>query len=331
MMRLVPPRTTLKRMYFEALHAFGYEQRLFEGLRARRQMVVLNMHEIAPVDRDFYAPLDPRDFEELLAFIEPRFRVTTLRARHEVDPADPRPRLILSFDDGYKSFVEYAMPLLARFGFPANQNVIGESLETGLPPWNARLNDFLNAAPSYLINELRLPGFKLRLSSARHDERARFGVALSRFLKLRPRAERAPMWARVQELVDRGGFSDSTRMMTVADVRQAAATHEIGAHSYHHESMAYEPLTYFEEDLGRCERLFKQVLELPLDIYAFPNGSYRDEHVDVLLARGVRHVLIVGEKVASGAGETVPRITMSAQSAIEARFQAVGLRAQGVL
>lgn len=331
MMRLLPPRTTLKRRYFELLHALGHDQRLFDGLRARHRMVVLNMHEVAPVDRDFYPPLDPRDFEEMLAFIEPRFNVTTLRGRDQVDPADPRPRLILSFDDGYKSFVEYAMPILAKFGFPANQNVIGQSLETGLPPWNARLNDFLNAAPAHLINELRLPGFNLRLSSRRADERARFGFALSRYLKLRPNAERAPMWARVQEVVDRGGFVEATRMMTVDDVKEAAKLHEIGAHSFHHESMAYESLQYFDDDLRQCERVFRDVLGLPFDIYAFPNGSFREDNLELLRQRGVAHILIVGEKIASGHGDVLPRITMSAQSALEARFQVVGLRAQGVL
>ncbi|MCC6648023.1 MAG: polysaccharide deacetylase family protein [Polyangiaceae bacterium] len=321
----------LKRGYFELLHAAGHEARLLEGLRARQRLVVLNLHEVAPVDRDFYAPLDPRDFEELLDFIEPRFRVTTVRARHEVDPSDPRPRLVLSFDDGYKSFVEYAMPILHRRGLVANQNVIGRSVETGEPPWNARLHDFLNAAPSYLINELRLPGFKLRLSGSRPDERARFGVALSRFLKLRPTVERAPLWARVEELIDRGGFSVSTRMMTIDDVKQAAQTHEIGAHSYRHESMAYEPLAFFERDLAECERVFRDVLQLPLDIYAFPNGSFRDDHLSTLRSRGVPHILIVGEKVATGRGDVVPRITLSAASAREATFQAVGLRAQGAL
>ena len=331
MKRLLPARSTLKRYYFQALHALGHDQKLFEGLKAAHRLVVVNMHEVAPVDRDFYPPLDPSDFEEMLAFIEPRFRVTTLRERHEVDPKDPRPRLVLSFDDGYKSFVEYAVPILAKFGFRANQNVIGQALETGLPPWNARLNDFLNAAPARLVNELRLPGFGLRLSSPRSEDRAKFGFALSRFLKLRPSAERAPMWARVQELVDRGGYVDATRMMSIEEVKQAAALHEIGAHSYNHESMAYESLQFFDEDLSKCERLFRDVLGLPLDIYAFPNGSYRDDHLDLLRARGVRHVLIVGEKVGSGIGDVVPRITLSAQSALEARFQVVGLRAQGVL
>ncbi len=328
---MFPPRAALKRAYFRAMAAIGRDGALLRA-RAREAVVtVLNLHEVTPHPRPFWPPMSPEDFDELLGFAKREFFVTSLRA-HAAGERDPRgkPPIVFSFDDGYASFVEHAMPILAKHAVVANQNVIGESVETGAPPWNARLNDFLNWASASLVNELRLPGFSRRLASRSVDEKARFGVALSRFLKTRSRAEREPLWARVEEVMDRSGFTSSTRMMRVDDVRAAAKEHEIGAHAFSHESMSYEPTGFFEEDFTRCEALFRDRLGLPLDTYAFPNGSYRPELIDVLRRRGVQHILLVNERLATGVHGIYTRLTLSPQSAVEARFQALGWKSQGV-
>ena len=50
-------------------------------------------------------------------------------------PVDP---VIITFDDGYASFMDYAYPLLRGYGFKATINVIGEYVGTYVPElWNA--------------------------------------------------------------------------------------------------------------------------------------------------------------------------------------------------
>lgn len=328
---MVPSRSALKQVYFRAMGALGRDGALLDAIRKADATVILNIHEVSPDPRPFWPPLSPDDFDELLSFVTREFHVTSFRARAAGERSKSgKPELILSFDDGYSSFTEHAMPLLHKHRVVANQNIIGESVETGRSPWNTRLNDFLNWASVSLINELRLPGFFERLSSPSADDKTRFGIALSRFLKLRSRAEREPLWRRIEEVMDRNGFVPTTRMMGIAEVVEAAKEHEIGAHSYSHESMAYESTEFFEKDLVECERLFRDRLKLPLDIYAFPNGAYRPELIDVARAHGIEHILLVSEKLATGTGGVFTRLTFSPQSGVEARFQALGWKSQGV-
>jgi len=42
---------------------------------------------------------------------------------HSLLEVDTRPAVVLSFDDGYQDFVEYAMPVLAKHGVKVNFNV----------------------------------------------------------------------------------------------------------------------------------------------------------------------------------------------------------------
>ncbi|HEU4532455.1 MAG TPA: polysaccharide deacetylase family protein, partial [Polyangiaceae bacterium] len=321
-------RGALKRAAFGLLGLARVDLRLADGLGREGATIVLSLHRVSPLPNPYWSPLHPNLFEALLRFLGEHFSVRGLG--DDAKPCWGRPCVVLSFDDGYYDFVEYAMPTLERFGFTANQNVIPACVASGEPPWNVKIYDFLNAAPPALLAELRPPGFDAPPPGAGAAARARYGAALSRFLKMRPRAERAPLWAHVAEVMARLDAAP-TRMMREADVRAAAAAHHhVGAHSYEHDSMGFESDEFLARDVDRCAEFFRDRLGLPLDTYAFPNGSYRPSQLGVLRAKGIKHILLVDEQVRAGGGDLYPRLTFSAESAAEARLRAAGFRSRGM-
>ncbi len=264
-------------------------------------------------------------FDELLGFLRQHFHVSTFRDLAAVE--DARPCAVLSFDDGYYNFAEYAMPILDKHGLAANLNVIPNCVLTGEPPWNVRLYDFLNSVPRSLINEIRIPAFDGRLADDSADCKVRYGLAISRFLKNRPRRERTELWSEVSAVMARGSDLKATRMMSTADVRDAAAVHEIGVHSYSHESMEFEDEEFFEDDFQKCVGYFHEELRLPLQIYAFPNGSYRPEQITYLEKQGIQRILLVGEDYAGRDQRVLPRFTIYGATSAEARIRALGYNA----
>jgi peptidoglycan/xylan/chitin deacetylase (PgdA/CDA1 family) len=298
----------------------------FWRLKQDNAVIVLNLHRISPVHNPFWAPLSPTLFEQLLQFLQTEFTVTTLGRLQHFN--SDKPVAVLSFDDGYADFTEYAAPLLRKYGFAVNMNVIPAAIESGLPPWNVRLYDWLASASVDLIRSIRLAGFTAQLAADDIDSKAHFGLAISRFLKQRPRREREELWRKIEPMVDSLPMNSYTRMMRKQDVLQAARDHEIGVHSYTHESMAFESDEFFYDDFRSCCQYFGQVLNLPLAIYAFPNGSYRANQVDYLLQHGVSHVLLVGEKFGRRSDRVLPRITVAPESWPELRFTALGYRAR---
>jgi hypothetical protein len=64
-------------------------------------------------------------------------------------------------------------------------------------------------------------------------------------------------------------------------------------------------------------------LGLPMFIYAFPNGSYREEQIDIARDSGVRHILLVDENFA-GRSSVHKRFTFDAKTQAEAQFKALG-------
>lgn len=319
-------RNVLKRLYFRLLQLTQADRRLLRSICQSRRMVVLSLHRVSPQGNPFWNPLHPLLFEELLVFIKRHFRVTSLGVPHE---DAPRPPLVLSFDDGYRDFVEYAMPILQRHGIRANQNIIPACVETGQPPWTMQLYDFLQAAPRSLVNEIRLDGFSQRLRSDQDEHKVQYGLALSRFLKHRSRHERQALWPPIAAVMAKAnGTVRQTPMMRLEDVRTAATVHDIGAHAYAHDSMGLESDAFFTDDLARCQEFFRRQLARPLTIYAFPNGSYRPEQISMLQEQGVRHILLIDEQLASPEARILPRLTIYGDSSLELQFHVLGYRAR---
>lgn len=319
-------RDTLKHLYFRLLRLAGSDRRLLGNIRKQDLVVILNLHQVSPVSNPFWSPLNPAVFDELLTFLKQNFSVCTLGDLASVSGS--RPCAVLSFDDGYYNFIEFAMPILKQHGLTANMNVIPACVITGAPPWNVRLYDFLNSVPRNLVDEIRLPGFEARLVDDSAEAKVRYGLQISRFLKNRPRRERLELWSEVSKVMDRAAQIKTTRMMDAADVREAAATHEIGVHSYSHESMKFEDDDFFQDDFQKCVNYFRQELQLPLEIYAFPNGSYRRDQISYLDNQGIKRILLVGENYARREQKVLPRFTIYGATPAEAMIRALGYNAR---
>lgn len=319
-------RDTLKQLYFRLLSLSGYDRRLLGNIRRQDLLVILNLHQVSPVSNPFWPPLKPEVFDELLGFLKRHFHVSKFGDLAAAE--NSRPCAVLSFDDGYYNFVEYATPILDKHGLSANLNIIPNCVLTGEPPWNIRLYDFLNSVPYKLINEIRIAGFDRRVGDDDSYSKLRYGLAISRFLKSRPRCERTELWSEVSAVMARASDLKSTRMMNASDVHDAAVAHEIGVHSYSHESMEFEEEEFFENDFKKCEEYFREELRLPLEIYAFPNGSYRPEQIAYLEKQGIQRILLVGESYAQRGLRVLPRFTVYGATPAETRIRALGYNAR---
>lgn len=313
----------LKKIYYSGLSLLSADRFRLQKIKRENKIAVLNLHGISPKENPYWSPLHPRIFEELLCFLQKNFKVCTFEELKSNENSD-KPLAVLSFDDGYYDFIEYALPLLEKYRMRANMNVIPQCAETGKPIWNVRLYDYLNAASHELINEIKLPGFDGNLSDDTRAAKIEYGLRISRFLKKRPRREREELWQSIEPFLEQSSYRQ-TRMMTTEEIRSIADKAEIGAHSFAHESMGFEDFDYFSRDFFDCAVYFREKLNQTLTIYAFPNGSYRREQIDFLRQNGVEHVLLVDENFAEPSTEVFPRLTIYGDTGYEVKMKVVGL------
>ena len=305
-------RSAGKAVVFPVLGRGPWLRRQLDRVRSAGVVTILNLHRVAPPDRSGYPPLAPDLFDDLLGFVTREFAVVTFG---QLGDRSSKPKLVLSFDDGYRDFVTHAVPAMKRHGVRANQNIIPKCVETGLPPLNVLAQDFVGKAPADLVSTLRVPGY-----SGPRDRS--FSTHLSHFLKMRPQSEQDELEAVLAPQFFAWDAFEPTPMMDTEEV-SSLSQHELGAHSFAHASMEFETDNYLREDVKRCADWFGEKLSRPMRIYAFPNGSCRQGQAELVIEHGVDHVLLVQD-----AFDRDPhvhrRFTFHAYSRAEVRFRAVG-------
>lgn len=262
----------------------------YSVLMHRRLDLVLSLHRVSPDATHVQEAIHPRDLDEFLSFLQKHFLVSSLDGLREGE-ASRRPRVALTFDDGYGDFLEHAMPVLYKHRVRANLNVIVECVQTGRPMWNVRLYDFFTHAPLSLLRELSWEG-RPEIGDDLKSRR-RLARSLVGGLKWLSEHERA---ARLRGMLGVIGRADlpATKMLGTKEVVEIARAHDVGCHSLRHASFHAESDASFQEDFRGCQEFFRS-LSLPLEVYAFPNGSFRASQVSWLLEQGVKNVLLVEE------------------------------------
>lgn len=313
-------RAAAKEIAFRILGSTPLIHQKLRAISRTGALIILNLHRVAPDDASSYPPLCPDLFEYLLIFLKRHFHLVTFATMHDPTP-DDLPKLILSFDDGYADFAEYAAPLLDRHGIRVNQNIIPACVETGLPPLNVVMQDFVGRAPQSALAQLDVPGFGF---DPHRMDRYAIGIRLSMFLKSQPMTKQNELGDILLPQVRKLANFEPTRMMSLDQIRKIASVHEIGAHSFAHASLKLESDDYARHDVNRCKQWFAEKLSLPMHIYAVPNGSYRPSQIAILRKSGVRQILLVDENFSCGSTNVHQRFTFDGQTTHEVRFRATG-------
>jgi peptidoglycan/xylan/chitin deacetylase (PgdA/CDA1 family) len=316
-------KTTLRKIgYITLSNSWRVKSRL-ENLHSSNLLTVLNLHRVSPNQNSTFKPMKPHLFEKLIVFCKKKFNIVTfseLKDLAETAKKLDRPNLIISFDDGYKDFIEYTMPILHKHQVKVNQNIIPSCVESGFPPFNVLIQDFIAQAPTNILNKFSIPDFKINNSA----ERAHLGFLISKHLKNRSEHSRLLMMEEILPQIQAFQDIKNVQMMDVRDLQECSGSHEIGIHSFTHASMNYETDQFFEKDVITCKKWCLQYLGYDPKIYAFPNGSYKKSQIPILEHHKFSHILLVNNSFSSPFNVLHNRIKYHANSEQEMIFRALG-------
>lgn len=243
----------------------------------RAPAVVLAYHQVIdPGSSRSELAVHPDRFAEQLAVLRDRYEVVPLaRIR---DRASGRPRVALTFDDGYLDNVDTVAPMLAEVGLPATCFVTGWALDADREFWWDELEHLLGpdapdvAAPPF---ETELAGRRLRVDLADADARARAETAIAiRCYEATPDAIRATVDALAAHLGVELAMCDRHRHAGEAGIARLATAPgiTIGAHTIRHPTLTVLPPAARDAELVDAKRRLEALVGRPVTEFAFPFG-----------------------------------------------------------
>jgi peptidoglycan/xylan/chitin deacetylase (PgdA/CDA1 family) len=273
-------------------------------LRAQKKnkITVLNLHRITPELDFFFKPITPAHFESLLKYVAKHYNVITIGEIHSLQTprqGKQKPYLILSFDDGYYDFMEYALPLLIKYNLPSNHNIVNSCADHNEIIWTHRLNNIFNHARENKIN-LQCQAENGSMLTFRPGTKNQMKVYYAIFNILL----NTPCQKRMQWIIEKEkelSTSVNCAMMNWEQVAECTKYRvEIGSHTYSHDTLS--TITDYNcllNEIQRSKTEIEKKIQKPVNILALPNGKTNADIVKACTEAGISNVLVVDDRVNS--------------------------------
>lgn len=253
------------------------------------RLCIVNYHRILETaDPLLDSEPDIQTFHWQMQLLAEGFNVMPL---HEAVMAMPRGRMppravCITFDDGYRSTYDLALPVLKEFGLPATVFVTTGHMDKD-NMWNDRILDAIRCCVAGPIDLTSLRQGVHYVDTDR--DRKRLADQLTSAVKYLPPAERLDIIENFERLI---GRAPSHRLMLTGQMVRDLASQgvEIGGHTISHPI-----LTTISEQAARHEIVggkenLEAVIRQPLRLFAYPNGKagvdFDERHVQMVKDAG---------------------------------------------
>lgn len=254
--------------------------------------------------------ISAKRFEKHLQYFKKNFQVLTLtEAFNSVGtPNSGKPRITITFDDGFENNLIYAAPLLKKYGLPATFYVssVCASEETDIL-WPDVIDLVIQ---NQTMIETNGQTFHRSPKGFFNDQ---LGQTLQEYIKAQDREERDAIITELSETYHLHSKkqivnSEFWKLMTAAQVKQLSdyANLEIGSHCHNHYNLANLSAENAKHELELSKKLLEDCIGREVRSIAFPDGSYKKRDKDFAYELGYSELCAVTYKVSEDVND--PRI-----------------------
>ena len=268
----------------------------------KNKVSILLFHRVHPVRDVMWDPIDPARFEFILRFLKKNYTVLPLLEILDSTPAyTKKPLAAVTFDDGYRDFIDYSVPIMDQLKIPSSMYVVTDCISNDKPTWTFEMDYlFFNTHKlqiDWSFNIGFLPRRFRKNKFANKKELIAFCLEFKQYIKIIADENRKIL---IQDLFR--SFNDVTvprgLMMNWNEVNQIInAGIEVGSHTVTHPPLATisKPDLERELQLSKSEH-FKYTGRDPR-VIAYPVGSC-NEHVKKSAAlAGYNYGLALNNKI----------------------------------
>lgn len=248
-------------------------------VRLARRGTVLMLHRVLASDAEADLPhrralcIGAGAFDRLLGWLKKHFDCVPLEDLLSA-PAGQRPRISLTFDDGWHDNAEQAFPLLQRHGVPASIFLATDYIGTSRRFWWEAIGESLwqcGGACTALLSALEGEGHPVPAIIRGGQMSAARSQAIARYLQdLKPLPP-----ARLEQLT---GFCppqdhcDALSWEQVA-MMEASGLIRFGSHGAGHAILTGLDDPQLRADIARSATVLRERCRNPLEVFCYPNGD----------------------------------------------------------
>ena len=278
---------------------------------------VLCFHNISDGENLAYPAIKVDDFEQIIKYLKQNFQIINLEEIGKIKPKNKS--VAITFDDGYKDFLENALPILSHYNAPCTQHIVVDCTNSGSVFWTLRLNRIFN-----LLYKHR-SYFRIQIGEifySFHNYKTFKAFSQQIFIKLlnTNSAYRNEIISNLEHNFNLNALENE--IMTWDDIRYCLKKGvSIGSHSYSHDSLT----SVIDDGLLRHEifeskKIIEHNLATTVNSLAFPNGMYNDKIAELSRKAGYKFLLNTDELkhvISNKSEQIISRISVNKDSFYE--------------
>ena len=283
------------RISIKVLKFCHFHKLLYQYVKMSKAITVLSLHRVNDYENPFWPALKIENFKKLLQYVVKHYSVIDFS---EMESKTAKPKLVLTFDDGYHDFMENVLPLLQKAKLPCNMNIVTNCVENTELIWTQRLNHIFNFLKernqtfSFSLPEeaVDIDFSKQRLFYVKNKIQTQlYNYPIATIRKILADAENALP----------GYVPGKDKMMSWEDVIYCSNNGvRIGSHTISHGSLKNivdEGTLHNELFLSR--QIIESRINKQVDTIAFPNGQYNDKVIEASFRAGYKYLLLVDDRL----------------------------------
>lgn len=233
----------------------------------RDQPRIIMFHKIYPdSEADSHSEyISSSNFNEIVRYLSKHYRLFTLKnliLYHNKFGVFPKNSVVLTFDDGFSSILEYAFPVLEKYNVPATIFVCPQLIDEASTIWPELIFDSFER--NLLINQTRsnIPGLLMELKGLSRSQRE---------IKLDEMIGRSYQYRHELSGVNR-------RLLSWKELQYLSSSGliEVGSHTLTHSILSNENNEGAREEVFLSKKRIEQELDIEVFSFCYPNGQQYD-------------------------------------------------------
>ncbi|MHB8259149.1 MAG: polysaccharide deacetylase family protein [Bacteroidia bacterium] len=259
---------------------------------------VFLFHRVNPCIDPVWQPIKPAHFDKIITYLAKNYEVAPLESTvlGNYKPHTTKQLCAITFDDGYKDFMDYAMPIITKHKVTTSMYIITDCVNANLPPWSYLFNYLLlkTSAHSLEIDCAEIPEHLKKIVWRNNHQKIKQIKQLSIMLKTLSDEGKENVLRQVQAQIK--DVENPKRLMLSWDDIKTLKNEgiEIGSHSGKHpalsKTLCLDTVRYELKRSG--EEIQKATGVFPLAI-SYPFGIYSSEVKQIAKEVGYRMGLTV--------------------------------------
>ena len=267
----------LRNFLFKALYWLKIGDYLMYRNRKRLHVPVLVFHKIIPEYDGIWPGIHPKLFEEMVLLLKKHYTILPLHYLYSQPETDFRNACFITFDDGYKDYLDYAYPILKRHRVHSTIFVLPYDLSNHGHIWTSTIIYFVK---HYWFSEIRdfFLEHKQQINFADKFDDFALNLTITKHLCQLRQVERRVIIETLQKKFEQDNRIIEKELLSFDELRKLDKDFvSIASHSLSHPSFILETdEAFIEYEISESKNIIERELNVKVSSFAFPFAKYNE-------------------------------------------------------